>query len=356
MNPAGGGPKGRPGVESGGPQPHLMAHYSPKFAQTKRLMAHPVRRGPFWAVYKAIASLLPSSDEAGSTSASPRFPGQLEPEQHRRRDFAVVLALLIVAAAVSASLPGGWIGSGSASPTGPLAADLTSPRPTVSAGGGSPSPTAAASPAPTQQPPSASPTRLPAPTTKPTLQPTKTPIPGKTYVTLGDSLTAWPIPDPWPVLLDRVDTRLRLVHNAGVPGDVTGQMLSRLDTDVFAYKPNVLFILGGTNDVGHRISQNTTIANLRAIINAARAKNVRVFLITIPPEDSAMAARIDSLNAAITHLANGYRIVVINIHDPLSTSAGVYVPKYTSDGLHFSNLGAQLVANTINRRIHRLGY
>jgi lysophospholipase L1-like esterase len=356
MNTAGDGPKTRRAAESGGPQPHLMAHYSPKFAQTKRLMAHPVRRGPLWAVYNSISSLLPSSAEAGSIGTRTRFSGQVVTEQHRRRDFAVVLALLIVAAAVSASLPGGWIGSGSASPTGPLMADLTSARPTGSPAGGSPSPTATASPATTQRAPSATPTRLPAPTPKPTVQPTKTPTPGKTYVALGDSLTAWPIPDPWPVLLDRDDTRLRLLHNAGVPGDVTSQMLSRIDKDVFAYKPNAVFILGGTNDLGHRISQNTTIANLRAIINEARAKNVRVFLITIPPEDSAMAARIDSLNAAITHLGNIYRIVVINIHDPLSTSAGAYVPKYTSDGLHFSNLGAQVVANTINRRIHRLGY
>jgi lysophospholipase L1-like esterase len=69
-----------------------------------------------------------------------------------------------------------------------------------------------------------------------------------------------------------------------------------------------------------------------------------------------MAANIDSLNAAIIHLANSYKIVYIDIHAALSTTTGVYVSKYTSDGLHFSDLGAQTVATTIYGRIHRLGY
>ncbi len=61
-------------------------------------------------------------------------------------------------------------------------------------------------------------------------------------------------------------------------------MLARLKSDVFAYKPEVLFIMGGTNDLGQNISQATTIANLRAIIVAASAKGIRIDLMTIPPD------------------------------------------------------------------------
>jgi lysophospholipase L1-like esterase len=115
--------------------------------------------------------------------------------------------------------------------------------------------------------------------------------------------------------------------------------------------------MGGTNDLGQKVGQSTTIANLRAIIVAAKAKGITVFLMTIPPDSyPGMATEINSLNAAITHLGNVYKLTVIDVHAVLSTSGGVYVKKFTSDGLHFSDLGAQTVANTVYSRVHRLGY
>lgn len=268
-----------------------------------------------------------------------------------------VLALLVAAAAVSASLPGGWAdtppsATPSASPSAELVAGLTSADPTLA----SEALPSAASEEPAMPSPSATP--LPSPTKKPTAAPAKKPAPKTyTFVALGDLLTAWPTDGPWPVLLDAKDANLRLVHNAGVPGNLTADMRARLNSDVFAYSPNVLFIMGGTNDVGQRVSQATTIANLRAIIVAATAKKIRVFLMTIPPDAyPGMAADINSLNAAITHLGNTYKLTVIDVHAALSTSTGVYVKKFTSDGLHFSALGAQTVANTVYSRVHRLGY
>jgi lysophospholipase L1-like esterase len=134
-------------------------------------------------------------------------------------------------------------------------------------------------------------------------------------------------------------------------------MLEREDSDVFSYKPEVMFLLGGTNDIGHNLSQATAIANLRAIIVAARAKGIHIFMLNLPPDSyQSMADQINSMNAALLHLANSYSIVLIDIHAVLSTSTGVYNPKYTVDGLHFNAAGAQLVANTIYARIHRSGY
>jgi lysophospholipase L1-like esterase len=79
-------------------------------------------------------------------------------------------------------------------------------------------------------------------------------------------------------------------------------------------------------------------------------------MLLVPPDSyTSMAARIDSLNAAIVNLANSQKVVYVDIHAPLTNGNGVYYPKYTSDGLHFSDLGAQTVANTIRARIRRLG-
>jgi lysophospholipase L1-like esterase len=287
--------------------------------------------------------------------------GRIVPRDQRRRELAGVLALLLAAGAVSASLPGGWANSSSpaAMPAAQLVAGANaSSTPTPTEASASPTSTLYIQPVPTPSPTdSPSPTPAPTPTKPPA--PVKTPAPVKvyTFVAMGDSLTAWPSESPWPDRLDKGDANLRILNNAGVPGDTTADMRSRFDRDVLAYKPNVVFILGGTNDLGHKISQATTIANLKAMVVAAKAKGIRVFLMTIPPDSfTSMAPYIDSLNAAIVRLGNANSVVVIDIHSPLSTSTGVYVRKFTSDGLHFSVLGSATVASAVHSRVSRFGY
>jgi lysophospholipase L1-like esterase len=180
-----------------------------------------------------------------------------------------------------------------------------------------------------------------------------------TFVALGDSLTSgYGDPGPsWPSRLDSQDPYLRLLHNAGVPGDLTADMRNRLSSDVLAYKPDVLFVMGGTNDIGRYVSPATTIANLRAIIVAAKAKGITVVMMTIPPDSyPSWAGQINSLNSQIVHLANSYVLAVVDVHAALSTSDGIYVGKYTVDGVHFSALGAQTVANTVQARVKRYGW
>ena len=326
-----------------------MAHFSPKVVQTKRRMAHPVRRGRLWFLRNAFVGLLPFSSETGTGLGPGDALGQPSTSR-RRREFAVVVALLVVVAVVSASLPGGWATPSASPNSSVLLADVVTPTatdtPLLDTPDPSPSPTPSESPSPS---PSVSPSPVtPATPKKPTVY---------TFVALGDSLTAWPGGNPWPVRLDAADARLRMVHNAGVPGDLVGDMRARMNGDVFAYNPQVLLILGGTNDVGQGKSQTVAIANMRAIIVAAKARKIRVYLITIPPDSlPRMAASINTYNASLQSLANAYRLVLINIHDTLSTSTGVYQSKYTSDGIHFTVLGAQTVANLVYNRLHRLGY
>lgn len=176
------------------------------------------------------------------------------------------------------------------------------------------------------------------------------------FVALGDSLTAWPAGDPWPRRLDGLDPAVTLVHNAGVPGNTTAQMRARLGRDVLAYRPGVLFVLGGTNDVGRGIARSTTIANLRAIVETARSRGIRVFLLTIPPDSfPSLVTRVRALNAAIRSLASAEHVALVDIYPPLASAAGLYVPEYTVDGLHFSNRGTALVARTVRLRLAGLG-
>ena len=334
-----------------------MAHPDPRVAQAGRRMAHPVRRGPLGWLQNTLAPLTTGSGPAGADGGASGLLGRLVPKDGRRRELAVVLALLLAATAISASLPGGWTGgTATPSPTTVAEAVTSEPTPTDTPTPEPVTPDPAATPAPD---PTAPPTPTPTPTPPPTKAPVKATPRVYTFVALGDSLTSgYNDPGPaWPPRLDALDANLRLVNNAGKPGDLTSGMLSRLSSYVFYYSPNVLFVLGGTNDLGTGVSQATTIANLKAIVVSAQARGIKVFLITVPPNSSStMVEPIDSLNAAIQHLANIYRIVLIDIHTPLSGSNGLIQPRYTVDGLHFNGAGAQLVANTIYNRIHRLGY
>jgi lysophospholipase L1-like esterase len=342
----------------GGVEPRSMAHLNPRMARTGRHMAHPVRRNPVRSFAAAVVGALPNERDAGAWGFVGRLGRRIVPRDQRRRELIGVVTLLLAAGAVSASLPGGW--ASSAPPAAMPAAQL------VAGADASSTPTPTEAPAATlyiQPVPTPSPTDSPSPTPAPT--PTKPPAPAKTpapvkvstFVAMGDSLTAWPSESPWPDRLDKGDANLRILNNAGVPGDTTADMRGRFDRDVLAYKPNVVFILGGTNDLGHKISQATTIANLKAMVVAAKAKGIRVFLMTIPPDSfTSMAPYIDSLNAAIVRLGNANSVVVIDIHSPLSTSDGVYIRKFTSDGLHFSVLGSATVATTVHFRVSRYGY
>ena len=276
-----------------------------------------------------------------------------------------VLAVLFVAALLSVTGPIAGAGSTRPTPSGDMALVDTTPSP-------SPTPTESATDTPgvadtdppgTTETPEPAPTLLPTepPTAKPNTLPTRNPGPKppavRTFVALGDSLTAWPS-TPWPNRLDAADSKLQLVNNAGVPGNTTAQIRARLNRDVYPYNPDVLFVLGGTNDLGLGISGSAIIANLRAIIVGAKAHKITVILLVLPPEGySSMAPKIESLNSAIVNLARAQRVTYVDIHSPLTNSNGVYYPKYTvGDGLHLSQLGAQVVANTIRARVRLLGF
>jgi acyl-CoA thioesterase-1 len=325
-------------------------------------VARPTRRHAAAATVRGRTS---GAREDGAAGGLGHVGRRFIPREPHRRELAAVLVLVLVACTLSASLPGVWAAHPGSSDPGDQPAAYLDPSadPTASASNPIDSFLPLPTDVPTYTPPAPSVVLPNGPTPAPTPTPTKAPKPTPrkvyTFVALGDSLTSgYGDPGPsWPSRLDTQDPYLRLLHNAGVPGDLTAGMKSRLSSDVLAYKPDVLFVMGGTNDIGRYVSTATTIANLRAIIVAAKAKGITVVMMTIPPDSyPSLAGQINSLNSQIVHLGNSYVLAVVDVHAALSTSDGVYVPKYTVDGVHFSAAGAQVVANTVQARVKRYGW
>jgi lysophospholipase L1-like esterase len=311
-----------------------MAHRNPSLAEDGHQMAHPpLAEQPAWWGH-----------EAGHSTRH-----HFRRADQRRREAAAVLGLLLVASAFSIAGPITGLGTEpDPTPIYIMAGGPDDAAATPHVGGGQ-----ALVPVGTTALDDVS---TPLPTPVPTKKPTPKPVRVRMFAALGDSLTAWPAYNPWPTRLDAQDAVLTLVKNAGVPGNTTKQMRARLAKDIYPYKPEVLLVLGGTNDLGYGISESAIIANLRAIIVDAKAHKITPILINVPPDSyPSMAPRIKSLNAAILVLANAQKIHVVDLYSALVDSSGTYRPEYTSDGLHFSELGCQAAANQIRAQLRKLG-
>lgn len=101
---------------------------------------------------------------------------------------------------------------------------------------------------------------------------------------LGDSITfgyGVPRSKSW-AALSSAESGFTLV-NAGINGDTTGGMLARLDRDVLQAEPDIVMLLGGTNDLLANAPVGAIQANVMAIIQQARHRGCRTMLGTPPP-------------------------------------------------------------------------
>ncbi len=185
------------------------------------------------------------------------------------------------------------------------------------------------------------------------------------FVVLGDSLSAWSF-EPgsfrssgqgaWPYLLASMDPGLKLLHNAAVPGNTTSQMVWRFRRDVLAYEPDLLFVLGGTNDVELHWPVESTVADVRAIVRAAHAHGIEVVLLTIPPNNrlySYERSWLRQTNAALRTMAAREGVLVVDSYSALVTSAGTLARCYAAaDGLHLTKSAEQVIAREVYAAMH----
>ena len=99
----------------------------------------------------------------------------------------------------------------------------------------------------------------------------------------GDSLThgtGASDAESYPVVLAQLTGRK--VIREGVPGETSDQGLRRLPGVLEAHKPKILLLCHGGNDMLRRIDDGAIVANLRAMIQAAKRQGVAVVLLGVP--------------------------------------------------------------------------
>jgi acyl-CoA thioesterase-1 len=99
----------------------------------------------------------------------------------------------------------------------------------------------------------------------------------------GDSLTfgtGATFIESYPAILERLVGRR--VVNSGIPGEVTGEGLSRLPEVLEREKPALLILCHGGNDLLRRLDRQQTANNLRAMIRLAQERGAAVVIIAVP--------------------------------------------------------------------------
>ena len=74
----------------------------------------------------------------------------------------------------------------------------------------------------------------------------------------------------------------RRVINAGVPGEVSAEGLARLPGVLDEYRPQLLILVHGGNDLLRKRSEQELTHNLRAMVEVARSRGIAVVLVGVP--------------------------------------------------------------------------
>jgi lysophospholipase L1-like esterase len=113
---------------------------------------------------------------------------------------------------------------------------------------------------------------------------------GAVILAFGDSLTFGTGAAPsesYPAVLERLVGRK--VINAGIPGEVTEEGLSRLPGVLDKEKPALLILCHGGNDMLRRMNRRQTEDNFRSMIKLAIERNIFVVIISVPSPGLALS-------------------------------------------------------------------
>ncbi|HRK79519.1 MAG TPA: arylesterase [Thiobacillus sp.] len=171
--------------------------------------------------------------------------------------------------------------------------------------------------------------------------------PHDVIVAFGDSLThgtGASSDTAYPAVLAALTGRT--VINAGVPGDTTDTGLQRLPSVLDEYKPRLVLLCLGGNDMLRKQPEAATENNLRLLVRTIHASGAEVVLIGVP-EPRLFGGAPDF-----------YARVARDMKLPLEDKAFNEVLKdnrLKSDPIHANAAGYRLIAERLNALLHEAG-
>lgn len=178
------------------------------------------------------------------------------------------------------------------------------------------------------------------------------------YLFLGDSITDY-------YDLDKYFEDLPVV-NSGINGNTTEDILNDMRNRVYIYNPSKVFILIGVNDLIKDISCEETVDNIKHIIEDIKENRpyCEIYLESIYPINDSDVDEVDldmvdnrsnedikNINKELKKLAKEEKITYIDLYDELADKDGKLKLDYTTEGLHISDKGYEVITNKLIKYI-----
>jgi len=144
------------------------------------------------------------------------------------------------------------------------------------------------------------------------------------------------------------------VHNRGVGGNRTDQMLKRFDYDVLSFKPDVLVVLGGVNDFYQGLPVAHVTTHLEQIYFKARKTGIQVVACTVLPFDIGspeVHEKIKEVNAWIRRFAAEKGLIFCDTYGALHDEKRPGKLISTPDDIHPDVEGYKKMAEVIGKAI-----
>jgi lysophospholipase L1-like esterase len=115
-------------------------------------------------------------------------------------------------------------------------------------------------------------------------QPTLSRLPDDAVVlAFGDSLTSGigaPVGSSYPEILEKIINRKVVI--SGIPGETSGEGLVRLPGELSAYKPKLVVLCLGGNDLLRKMDLEKTAGNMSRMVQMIREYGAEVMIIGVP--------------------------------------------------------------------------
>ena len=152
----------------------------------------------------------------------------------------------------------------------------------------------------------------------------------------------------------------KTIVNRGIRGYQTGLLLENLDAHLYGGAVDKIVLLIGTNDIGKDVPVNEALNNLEAIIQSIARDYLltEIKLLSILPVNEGEEykqtvyiranEKIQEWNQAYQELASAYmQVEFVPVFDCLTDQAGQLKKDYTTDGLHLSVAGYQVLTKSL---------
>jgi lysophospholipase L1-like esterase len=147
----------------------------------------------------------------------------------------------------------------------------------------------------------------------------------------------------------------REVHNFGVGGNTTDDLIARLDA-IVAVHPASVALLIGTNDLGTRQTVEHLVRNVEFLLVTLRRElpGTRMLLQSIMPRGREFAEQLADANRHLRQFSSSVNAQYLDLWPTLAQEDGEIDPEYSDDRLHLTAAGYQAWLSELRPALERL--